>query len=179
MIKEVLVVEGKMDVVAIKKAVEADCIVTGGFSLNAKAIENIRCAYLKRGIIILTDPDTAGERIRRRLTKLFPQAKHAFVAQADAFDHNDIGIEQAKPPAIRAALAKVRTLEWQPTNNFTAADLLRNGLSGTAAAATKRATVGAALGIGYANAKVFLRRLNNYGITYAEFKAALEKEHEQ
>lgn len=30
----------------------------------------IRVAYEKRGIIILTDPDTAGERIRRVLTKI-------------------------------------------------------------------------------------------------------------
>ena len=64
MIKEVLVVEGKMDVVAINKAVEADCIITEGFNLLPKTIKNIRAAYEKRGIIILTDPDSAGERIR-------------------------------------------------------------------------------------------------------------------
>ena len=34
MIKEVLVVEGKMDVVAIDKAVEADCIITRSGSLS-------------------------------------------------------------------------------------------------------------------------------------------------
>ena len=53
MIKEVLVVEGKMDVVAINKAVEADCIITEGFNLLPKTIKNIRAAYEKRGIIIL------------------------------------------------------------------------------------------------------------------------------
>ena len=37
MIKEVLVVEGKMDVVAIDKAVEADCIITEGFNLKPQA----------------------------------------------------------------------------------------------------------------------------------------------
>ena len=41
MIKEVLVVEGKMDVVAIGKAVEADCIITGGFSLKPKTLDDI------------------------------------------------------------------------------------------------------------------------------------------
>lgn len=39
MIKEVLVVEGKMDVVAINKAVEADCIITEGFNLLPKTIK--------------------------------------------------------------------------------------------------------------------------------------------
>ena len=65
MIKEVLVVEGKMDVVAIDKAVEADCITTGGFTLSKRSLNDIAEAYKKRGIIILTDPDGAGERIRR------------------------------------------------------------------------------------------------------------------
>ena len=55
MIKEALVVEGKMDVVAIDKAVEADCIITEGFSLKPKALAAIEAAYKKRGIIILTD----------------------------------------------------------------------------------------------------------------------------
>ena len=41
MLKEVLVVEGKMDVAAIKKALDADCIVTGGFSLGRRALADI------------------------------------------------------------------------------------------------------------------------------------------
>lgn len=110
MIKEVLVVEGKMDVVAINKAVEADCIITEGFNLLPKTIKNIRAAYEKRGIIILTDPDSAGERIRTYLTRRFPNAKHAFVPCEEATANDDIGIEQASPEAIRKALAKVRTM---------------------------------------------------------------------
>ena len=53
LIKEVLVVEGKMDVAAIDKAVEADCLITEGFNLKKQALKNIEEAYRKRGIIIL------------------------------------------------------------------------------------------------------------------------------
>lgn len=173
MIKEVLVVEGKQDVVAIRKAVQADCIITSGFSLKPYMIEDIRQAYEKRGIIIMTDPDGAGERIRRFLSKRFPNAKHAFVPKEDATANNDIGIEQASPDAIRTALEKVRYLEWTPTQLFTAADLIAAGLSGTEDATQRRAKVGAVLGIGYANAKTFLRRLNHYGVTKAEFTRAV------
>ena len=173
MIKEVLVVEGKMDVVAIDKAVEADCIITEGFNLKPQALDSIAKAYQKRGIIIMTDPDSAGERIRRFLTKRFPEAKHAFIPKEDATANNDIGIEQASPEAIRTALAKVRTTDWEPTNNFTGADLLRAGISGSPAASEKRAKLGAVLGIGYANAKTFLQRLNHYGITRQEFQQAV------
>lgn len=175
MIKEVLVVEGKMDVVAIDKAVEADCIITEGFNLKPGALDSIEKAYKKRGIIIMTDPDSAGERIRRFLTKRFPEAKHAFVPKEDATANNDIGIEQASPEAIRTALSKVRTMDWQPTNNFTGADLLQAGISGSPAASERRAKLGAMLGIGYANAKTFLQRLNHYGITREEFAQALEQ----
>ena len=173
MIKEVLVVEGKMDVVAIDKAVEADCIITEGFNLKPQALDSIAKAYQKRGIIIMTDPDSAGERIRRFLTKRFPEAKHAFIPKEDATANNDIGIEQASPEAIRTALAKVRTMDWEPTNNFTGADLLRAGISGSPAASEKRAKLGAVLGIGYANAKTFLQRLNHYGITRQKFQQAV------
>ena len=129
--------------------------------------------YQKRVIIIMTDPDSVGERIRRFLTKRFPEAKHAFIPKEDATANNDIGIEQASPEAIRTALAKVRTMDWEPTNNFTGADLLKAGISGSPAASEKRAKLGAVLGIGYANAKTFLQRLNHYGITRQEFQQAV------
>lgn len=175
MIKEVLVVEGKMDVVAINKAVEADCIITEGFNLLPRTIKNIRAAYEKRGIIILTDPDFAGEKIRSYLTKRFPKAKHAFIPAQEATANNDIGVEQASPASIRKALAKVRTAEFEPSNEFTAADLILNGLNGTESASVRRAEIGAILGIGFANAKTFLRRLNNYGVTRDEFENALKE----
>jgi len=94
LLKEVLVVEGKMDTVAIKRALEADTIETGGFTLAPYTLRQIEAAYKKRGIIILTDPDGAGERIRRFLTQRFPEAGQAFVPKADATAHNDVGIEQ-------------------------------------------------------------------------------------
>ncbi|MDY3296573.1 ribonuclease M5 [Selenomonas sp.] len=173
MIQEVLVVEGKMDVVAIDKAVDADCIITGGFALHKKTLDDIEKAYKKRGIIILTDPDSAGERIRKFLAKRFPEAKHAFVPVEDATAHNDIGIEQANPDAIRAALANVRTHHIEPTETFTGADLIRAGISGGADASRRRAQLGAILGLGFANAKTFLKRLNHYGVTREEFETAV------
>ena len=175
MVKEVLVVEGKMDVVAIHKAVEADCLITGGFSLQKYMLANIEQAYKKRGIIILTDPDSAGERIRKFLAKRFPQAKHAFIPKEEATANDDIGVEQASPEAIRKALSKVRTPDWNPEDVFTSTDLILAGISGSSAASARRAKLGAALGVGYANAKTFLLRLNHYGVTRQEFETALQE----
>lgn len=174
MIQEVLIVEGKMDVVAINRAVEADCIITNGFHFNKTTLANIAAAYKKRGIIILTDPDTAGENIRKFLTKRFPNAKHAYIPKDEATANDDIGVEQAQPDSIKKALAKVHTLNLNPRAEFTAAEMIQYGLSGGVESAKLRDKIGAALGIGYGNLKTFVKRLNSYGVTRAEFMEALE-----
>ena len=173
MLKEVLIVEGKSDTAAVKRAVEADCIETGGFHFSRNTLANIAAAYKKRGIIILTDPDSAGENIRNFLSKKFPQAKHAYIPRDEATANNDVGIEQAAPESIRRALSKVRTLEINPSEEFTAAEMIKFGLAGGANSSKLRDKIGAALGIGYGNVKTFVKRLNNYGVTRAEFIEAV------
>lgn len=174
MLKEVLVVEGKMDVVAVSKAIEADCLITGGFHFNKKTLSNIAAAYKKRGIIILTDPDSAGENIRKFLTSKFPNAKHAYIPKEEATANNDIGVEQASPESIRNALAKVHTLNLNPRAEFTAAEMLKYGLSGGEKSSKLRDKIGAILGIGFGNVKTFVNRLNSYGVTREEFLEALK-----
>lgn len=175
MLKEVLVVEGKMDTVAISRALEAETIETGGFNLSPATLRQIEAAYKKRGIIILTDPDGAGARIRKFLTERFPKAGQAFIPKWQATANNDVGVEQASPEAILAALQKVRHHEFRPQKEFTMQDLFANGLSGSIRATERRDLLGAELGIGYGNAKRFLERLNSYGVTRAEFQQALQK----
>ena len=176
MIREVIVVEGKSDVAAVRRAVEADCLITGGFSLSPELIGQIEAAYLRRGIIILTDPDSAGERIRTFLRKRFPQAGHAFIPRAQAVGEDGrIGVEKADPAQIRSSLEKIRVAQISVGVEFTVADLVDAGIAGGAAATMKRAFLGAELGLGWANAKTFLHRLNTYGTTQQEFNTALGK----
>lgn len=180
MIKEVLVVEGRSDVARIRAShIDADMITTDGFSLRPDTLRQIECAYKKRGIIILTDPDQAGERIRRFLSKRFPAARHAFIPRKDAIANDDLGVEQASPEAIRLALSKTRCATFTPQEIFMMPDLLAAGLNGTPDAADRRAAVGAILGIGYGNAKQFLRRLNHYGVSRAEWERALQQIEEE
>ena len=154
MLKQVIVVEGKSDIQRIAQTVEADCIATEGFTLRKGVIDMIRVAYEKRGIIILTDPDTAGERIRRVLTKKFPN-------------------EQASPESIRKALSTLHVESLESSNEFSMVDLVRHGLSGMPDSAARRAVIGAKLGIGYGNGKQFLYRLNHYGISRDAFEEAV------
>ena len=173
-IKEVIVVEGRSDVAAVKNAVKADCLITNGFHFGNRIMKDLKAAYEKRGLIILTDPDSAGENIRAYLAKKFPKAKHAFVSVDEATSKGDVGIEDASPESIRRALQKVKTVVPAPKEIFSTADMMKASLSGTKSASNRRAVIGAALGIGFANAKVFLKRLNAYGISREEFTAAIE-----
>lgn len=175
MLKEVVVVEGKSDIQRVQQAMEAECIATEGFTLRKGVLDRIRVAYEKRGIIILTDPDTAGERIRRFLTKKFPQAKQAFVPREEAYANDDIGIEQASHESIRKAFSVLHVEQASPTNEFNPADLFRHALMGAPNSANRRAVVGAKLGIGYGNGKQFLYRLNHYGISRSEFDVAVQE----
>lgn len=48
-IKEIIVVEGKDDTVAIKRAVDADTIETNGSAIGDHVIEQVKLALQKRG----------------------------------------------------------------------------------------------------------------------------------
>ncbi len=175
MIKEIIVVEGKDDVSAIKRAIDAETIITGGFGLGSNVINRIKEAAKRRGVIIFTDPDFAGEKIRKTIASQVPGCKHAFLPKEQAIKNGDIGIENASPENIRLALEKARSESVERTYEFTQNDLLYNGLIGFDGAVYRRDEIGKILGIGYGNAKQFLSRLNNYGVTREEFIEALKK----
>ena len=61
-------------------------------------------------------------------------------------------------------------LKW---NEFTAEDLIRWRLVGAEDSSARRSRAGARLGIGFANGKTFLKRLNSYGVTREEFESAM------
>lgn len=176
MIKEVIVVEGRDDTVAVKRAVEADTIETGGSAVNETVLRKIALAQERRGVIILTDPDHAGERIRKIVANKVPGCKHAFLREADATRRGDIGVENAIPEAIREALARVHTetaatetddklINWE--------DLIEAGLIVHPSAAARRRVIGELLGIGYCNGKQLYKRLTVFRISREEFAAAL------
>jgi ribonuclease M5 len=174
-IKETIVVEGKDDVAAVKRAVDCAFIITHGFGISEATFKRIEHAMATSGVIIFTDPDYAGEQIRARISKRVPNCKHAFLSKEEAYAEGDIGIENASPEAIVDALNRVRTASDKPAHLFAQTDLWRAGLMGTDSAAQKRAVVGRLLGIGYCSGKQFLSRLNHYGITAEEFQKSVEE----
>ncbi|HBN28836.1 MAG TPA: ribonuclease M5 [Clostridiaceae bacterium] len=174
MIKEVIVVEGKDDVAAVKGAVDAEVISTSGFGITKETMEKIKSAAKRCGIIVFTDPDSAGEAIRRIIQKNVPDCKHAFIPKELALKDGDIGIENASSESIKEALSKVKTEVSYGRKEFTYMDLFKNKLADCSDASLNRNIAGRKLGIGYTNAKQFLNRLNRYGITRDEFNEAVK-----
>lgn len=175
-IKEVIVVEGRDDISAVKAAVDAEIIQTNGFSIRKKGnIEKLRVAYEKKGLIVLTDPDFVGEELRKYIQSFFPNVKHAYISRKEGSKDGDVGVENATPEAIINALEKAKCEVISEENLFSMDDIIDNRLSGAPESKELREKLGSILGIGYSNAKQFLSKLNRYGITKEEFQEGLKK----
>ena len=75
--KDVIVVEGQSDVNKLRLLIDADYVITNGSEISRETIEYIKTLSLTRRIIILTDPDYPGMRIREIISQAVPSALHA------------------------------------------------------------------------------------------------------
>lgn len=183
-IEEIIVVEGRDDTAAINRAVTAQTIETHGFGMNEEMWKQIDRAYKSYGVVLFTDPDRAGENIRRKIKERYPLCKEAFLPRREAVKKGNLGIENAAPEAIVEALLKTRSIksaglpdedaEEKGERLFTVRDMDLNGLSSGKGSRKKREKIGEMLGIGYGNAKTFLSKLNGYGVTREEFYGAVQ-----
>ena len=174
-IKEIIVVEGRDDTNRVKEAIDCDTFETNGSALTKKKIERLIFLEKTRGLIVLTDPDYAGEEIRKYLCKHFPNAKNAYISRVSGTKDGDIGVENASPKDIITALEKARFSLDNSENIFNLDLMIDYNLIGKDNSADLRALLGAELGIGYSNGKQFMAKLNRYGVSLEEFKKAYEK----
>jgi ribonuclease M5 len=176
-IKEIIVVEGRDDTVAIQRAVQADTIETNGSAINDEILERIRIAKEKRGVIIFTDPDFPGEKIRKTISERIPGCKHAFLPKEEALEKNGkgVGVEHASIAAIRKALENVYEETIELKEEITFDDLIDAGLIGGAEAKRRREQLGKLLKIGYTNGKQLHKRLQMFQISKEAFMNALQQ----
>ncbi|PRY83711.1 ribonuclease M5 [Alkalibacterium olivapovliticus] len=178
-IKEVIVVEGKDDSKRLALAVNCDTIETMGSAINEEILERIALAYEVRGVIVFTDPDGPGEKIRKIISQNVPGVKHAFLPREEARrtvkNKESIGIEHASVKSIREALDKVVEERIESLPTVSKQFLISEGLIGTPQASMLRERLGNELRIGYTNGKQLEKRLNMFGISEEEVKTALDK----
>ncbi|MFD1472652.1 ribonuclease M5 [Companilactobacillus mishanensis] len=178
-IKEVIVVEGKSDTSRLHDCLgDVDTIETNGSALSEMTKVRIKEAQRKRGVIIFTDPDFNGNRLRTIIEKIVPDAKQAFLSRAKAVpkkSDGSLGIEHASDEDIRQALKSVYSMDDNDFKIYSQNDMIALKLIGDAKSKQRREFVGEQLKIGYTNAKQFLIRLNMLQVSPQELLEEVKK----
>ncbi|MBR5559577.1 MAG: DUF4093 domain-containing protein [Oscillospiraceae bacterium] len=159
-LKETIVVEGRYDKARIANLFDAPILETGGFGIFK---DKQRLALLRRlaqagGIVLLTDSDMAGFKIRSYIAGAIPDGRvvHVYVPdiygkesrKTKASAEGKLGVEGIDDRLILQAFEKAGLLGapcQQPQRPITKLDLYEDGLSGGENSAEKRRALCAAL----------------------------------
>ncbi len=144
-LKEAVIVEGKYDKIKLKNFIDAEIITTDGFRIfkNKEKVNMLRRIAEKRGIIILTDSDSAGFVIRGHLTSVIDPKfiKNVFVPEVEGKERRKekasaqglLGVEGLSEEIIIESLKKAGIglcSKAEEKQKITSTDLFRLGLSG-------------------------------------------------
>lgn len=143
-INEVIVVEGNHDKIKLQEVVDAIIIPTNGFSIygDKEKLLLLKKLAKERGLIILTDSDSAGKRIRTYIKNCIGNinVKHAYIPQIEgkerrkskASAEGTLGVEGMNAETLEMVLIRAGCLVTdQPIKNLiTKTDLYEDGLIG-------------------------------------------------
>ncbi|MBS9335737.1 ribonuclease M5 [Fructobacillus sp. M1-21] len=180
-ISAMVVVEGWSDTQRLALAVQCDTIETGGSALGERVLERISLAQKRRGVIVLTDPDFNGNRLRQLILAAVPGVTLASISRdqgraAKDNPHKSLGIEHAPIADLQSVLLKAdqQAQGKRQESDIDLAFLLDYGLLGAGQAKEKRRLLGDRLSIGYANGKQLLARLQALGFQKHDVLNALK-----
>lgn len=188
-VREVIIVEGKYDKIRLESLVDGYILQTDGFRIFADPDKQrlIRQLAAVRGILVLTDSDSAGFVIRNFLNGLVPQAqiRHAYIPdilgkekrKPHASKEGKLGVEGMETEALRTALrrAGVGIAPAAHTSPVTKADLFADGLSGGDGSAAARQRLLRMLQLPEnMTTNGMLHAINSF-LTRAEYREAVQK----
>lgn len=158
---QAIVVEGKHDKIKLEQVVDAVIIPTDGYRIfkNPDRMALLRCYAATTGLIILTDSDSAGFRIRSYLKGALPKESritHVYIPdifgkerrKRTASAEGKLGVEGMEPEILRDAFSRAGLLGGAvcpPRGEITRFDLFDLGLSGGENSVKKRAALLATL----------------------------------
>ncbi|GBG96962.1 ribonuclease M5 [Lactococcus termiticola] len=164
-IDQVIVVEGRDDTANLKRFYDCMTYETGGSSIDEQDLERLKRLQASRGLIVFTDPDFQGERIRKIIMSAVPDAQHAFIQRDEGRPkkQGSLGVEHADFEALERAFEAVNT-SGHHAEGLSQTDLISFGLVMASDSRQRREYLCHELRIGYANGKQLLKRLNMFGI---------------
>ncbi len=160
-IKEVIVVEGKYDKERLKKITDSPIICTHGFELyrSKRIIDSIRRMAKNRGVLILTDSDRAGFRIRNYIKQCIGEGgvvKHAYIPSVKGKEKRKdkpgaegiLGVEGIDEETLENILKQAAEVtDKEPAVKITKAQFYADGFSGRPDSAAKRAELAKTLSL--------------------------------
>jgi len=160
-----LVVEGKTDKAHISNFLECDIVTTNGSAVSCETINLIRELAKTREVVVLTDPDFPGKRIRNIINKEVPSVKNAYVPREKSSRKGKLGVAECPKEFILDALKHLTPSSNLPPGSLSMPDLMDLGLIGGSNSSGLRKKVADKFYLGDGNAKTFLSRLNALGIS--------------
>ena len=184
-VKEAVVVEGRYDAIKLSAVTDALIVECGGFGIrkNREKLDFIRKLAVERGVIILTDSDDAGFRIRSFLSDRIKEGAvyHAYVPakagkerrKTAAGKEGLLGVEGIDAAVIEKAIkdALPRETASPAPSAFTKADLYELGYFGRPDSAEKRRALCARLSLPpRLSANALVKYLSTAGIKKEDIK---------
>lgn len=179
--KQVIVVEGRDDTRRLREIFpHIQTIETHGSAIDEQVLQLIEKAHQHCQVIVLTDPDYPGEKIRQTITQRVPNVQHAFLTVEEALPpkgKGSLGVEHASEQALKRALSQVKVVQEYTAaeERITHAFLVRYSLVGGISSKKYRDLLSLKLGIGHVNGKQLEKRLNMFGMTKEQVLVTLEQ----
>ncbi|HML99962.1 MAG TPA: ribonuclease M5 [Bacilli bacterium] len=171
----IFVVEGTTDVNFLQNFIKSEFVITNGSEVSRETIEYLKVASKLKKIIVMTDPDAPGLRIRSIIENAIPGVSHVYVERQQCIGRHKLGIAESNRQAVQEALRNIVPSKATKRGTLTSSQLISLGLIGEREAKIKRDNISKIFHLGVPNGKTFLYRLNSLGITYDELKKMVEE----
>lgn len=189
-INEAVIVEGKYDKIKLSAVLDTVIVETDGFAIfkDKEKQRLIRFLAEKRGIIIMTDSDSAGFKIRSFINGITKSKniKNVFIPdvygkekrKTEMSKEGKIGVEGIKTDIILESLRKAGVIcseNTKPTGReITRTDFFEDGISGGENSSVLRRELAVRLQLPERISSSSLLKIINTYMTYDEYKEAVK-----
>lgn len=189
-LKEAVIVEGKYDKIKLSNILDTLIIETEGFGIfkDKEKQKLIRFLAETRGVIIMTDSDSAGFKIRSFINGITKSEniKNVYIPdvygkekrKTEASKEGKLGVEGIKKDVILASLEKAGVVasENAKTNprEITKTDFYEDGIVGKDNSSALRKSLAISLDLPERISSSSLLKIINSYMTYDEYKKAVE-----
>ncbi len=189
-LREAVIVEGKYDKIKLSGLLDTVILTTDGFGIfkDKEKQRLIRRIARERGILVMTDSDSAGFVIRSFLSGIVDPSSVTHVYIPDILGkekrkdapskEGKLGVEGVNSDVILDALRKAGVtaepcLQEHARRTVTKTDFMEDGLSGGQNSAKKRRALLRALDLPERTSANAMLKIINIFMTYEEYKAAV------